>query len=252
VRRVLGVLSGKGGVGKTTVSVNLGLAMHNLGEDVVVVDADLKNPSLGIQLGAFDYDTTLHDVIERQISLMDAMYIHKTGLRFVPSHISLSHLDVDSSKLKRVFQDMIFTSIIDSPPGMGKETLSVLEVCDEAVVVATPALPDVAGALRTVEVAKSMGVSVRGIVLNKVMGRKYEVASEEIEAVSGVKVLQVVPWDENILKSVSVKDPVVNFNPFSSASVSFYELASKLTGQSYVRPALCGLKGLFKTLSNSL
>ena len=252
MRRVIGILSGKGGVGKTTLSTNLGLAMHNLGEDVVVVDADLKNPSLGIQLGAFDYDTTLQDVMEKEMPLMEAMYIHNTGLRFVPSHVSLNYLDVDSAKLRRVFEDVYFTSIIDSPPGMGKEAISVLEVCDEAIIVTTPALPDVAGALRTVEVAKSMGILVKGIVLNKLMGRTYEVTKSEIEAVSGVKVLQVVPWDENVLRSISYKKPIVQFNAYSKSAVAFYELAAKITGADYKKPSFTGLKSMFKILSNSL
>ena len=252
MRHVLGVLSGKGGVGKTTVAVNLGLAMHNLGEDVVVVDTDLKNPSLGIQLGAFDYDTTLHDVMEKDMPLLEAMYIHSTGLRFVPSHVSLKYMDVDSSKLRRVFEEVNFTSIVDAPPGMGKEAISVLEVCDEAIVVTTPALPDIAGALRTVEVAKSMGIRVKGIVFNKIMNRSYEVTRGEIEAVSGVKVIQEVAWDENVLRSVSHKQPIVQFNQFSQSAISFYELAAKLTGSDYKRPNFSNLKSMFKLLSNKL
>ncbi|MBR9680865.1 MAG: P-loop NTPase [Candidatus Altiarchaeota archaeon] len=252
MRRVLGVLSGKGGVGKTTVSTNLALAMHNLGEDVVVVDADLKNPTLGIQLGVFDYDNTLHDVMEKGLPLLEAMYIHKTGLKFVPSHVSLTYLGVDSSKLKKVFEEAYFTSIIDSPPGLGNEALSVMEVCDEALVVTTPSLPDVAGAMRTIEVAKSMGVVIKGIILNKVMKKDYEVTASEIEAVTGTPVIKVIPWDETLLRSLSYKQPVVEFNKYSSSAMSFYELASKLTGVEYSRPSLAKLKSMFKLMGNKL
>lgn len=252
MRHVLGVLSGKGGVGKTTVSTNLALAMHNLGEDVVVVDADLKNPTLGIQLGVFDYDHTLHDVMEKGMPLLEAMYIHKTGLKFVPSHVSLTYLGIDSSKLRRVFNDIYFTSIIDSPPGLGNEALSVMEVCDEALVVTTPSLPDVAGAMRTIEVAKSMGVLVKGVVLNKVMGRDYEVTANEIEAVTGTPVIKTIPWDNTLLRSVSQKQPVVEFNQYTKSSISFYELASKLTGLDYNKPPFSGLKSFLKLMSNKL
>lgn len=248
----MGVLSGKGGVGKTTISTNLGMAMHNLGEDVVVVDADLKNPTLGIQLGVFDYDTTLHDVVEKDMPLLEAMYIHRTGLKFVPSHVSLNYMDIDPGKLQRAFRDVYFTAIVDSPPGLGKEALAVMEVCDDALVVTTPALPDVAGALRTIEVAKSMGITVKGIILNKVMGKDYEVTRQEIEAVSGVRVLKTVPWDRNVLLAVSNKEPIVEFNPYSASAVSFYQLASKLTGVDYEKPSMSGLKSFFKVLSNTL
>jgi septum site-determining protein MinD len=252
MRRVLGILSGKGGVGKTTVSTNLGLAMHNLGEDVVVVDADLKNPTLGIQLGVFDYDTTLHDVMEKDMPLLEAMYIHRTGLKFVPSHVSLNYLGIDAGKLQKVFRDFYFTAIIDSPPGLGKEALSVMEVCDEAIVIATPSLPDVAGAMRTIEVAKSMGIRIKGIVLNKVMNRSYEVSAGEIEAVSGVKVLGVVPWDDNVLRAVARKEPIVEFNPYAGSAISFYQLASKMTGVEYRKPSMAQVKSFFKLLSHTL
>lgn len=252
MRRVLGVLSGKGGVGKTTLSANLGLAMHNLGEDIVVVDADLKNPTLGIQLGIFDYDNTLHDVVEKGMPLLEAMYIHRTGLKFVPSHVSLNYLSIDPAKLRRAFEDIYFTAIIDSPPGLGKEALSVLEVCDEVLIVTTPALPDVAGALRMIEVSKSMGVGVKGIVLNRQTGKSYEVTRNEIEAVSGARVLEAIPWDENVVRSVSQKEPVIEFNPYSKASVAMYRLASTLTGADYEPPSLSGLKSFLKTLSNTL
>ena len=252
MRRVLGILSGKGGVGKTTVSTNLGLAMHNLGEDVVVVDADLKNPTLGIQLGVFDYDTTLHDVMEKDMPLLEAMYIHRTGLKFVPSHVSLNYLGIDAGKLRKVFRDFYFTAIIDSPPGLGKEALSVMEVCDEAIVIATPSLPDVAGAMRTIEVAKSMGIRIKGIVLNKVRNKNYEVSAGEIEAVTGVKVLEIVPWDDHVLRAVARKEPIVEFNPYASSAISFYQLASKLTGVDYRKPSMAQMKSFFKLLSHTL
>jgi len=252
LRHVLGILSGKGGVGKTTLAVNLGLAVHRLGEDVVVVDTDLKNPTLGIQLGVFDYDTTLHDVVEKDMPLLEAMYIHRTGLKFVPSHVSLNYMGVDPGKLRKVFNDVYFTAILDSPPGLGKEALSVMEVCDEALVVATPSLPDVAGALRTIEVARSMGIRIKGLVLNKVRKKNYEVTPGEIEAVSGVKVLAVVPWDQGVLHAVSCKEPVVEFNPYLPSAVAFYQLASRLTGVEYRKPPLAGVKALLKTISRTL
>ena len=252
MRRVVGVLSGKGGVGKTTTSINLSLAMHNLGEDVVVVDTDLKNPTLGIQLGVFNYDNTLHDVLQKGMPLLEAVYVHKTGLRFVPSHVSLGYLNIDPSRLGRAFSELYFTTVLDAPPGLGKEAMSVMEVCDELLIVTTPALPDVAGALRTIEVARSMGKRVAGIVLNKRRGKSYEVTARELEATSGVRVLAEIPWDDNVMRAVSGKEPVVAFNPYAPSSIRFYELASQLAGKPYSPPALAGLKNLVKTLGNIL
>ena len=243
------MLSGKGGVGKTTISVNLSLAMHRLGEDVMVVDADLRNPSLGLHLGVFDYDLTLHDVLEKDMPILEALYIHPTGLKFVPSHVSLHYLNIEPSKLMKAFSDIYSTTIIDSPPGLGDDALAVMEVCDEALVVTTPHLPDVAGALRTIEVAKAMGVRVMGLVMNAAKGKGYEVTPAELEAVSGVKVLHSIPWDDQVLKSISLKVPVVEHNPYANSSIAFYELASKITGLSYKKPSFPKVRSLMKTLS---
>ncbi|MBR9679788.1 MAG: P-loop NTPase [Candidatus Altiarchaeota archaeon] len=249
MKRVIGIMSGKGGVGKTTISVNLALAMHRLGEDVMVVDADLRNPSLGLHLGVFDYDLTLHDVLEKDMPLIEALYIHPTGLKFVPSHVSLHYLNIEPSKMLKAFSDVYATTIIDSPPGLGDDALAVMQTCDEAIVVTTPHLPDVAGALRTIEVAKAMGVRIMGIILNSVKGKGYEVTAAELEAVSGVRVLQTIPWDSEIPKSISLKTPVIEHNQVASSSIAFYEMASKITGLNYDKPNLIGLRRFMKTLS---
>ena len=246
MRTVTGVVSGKGGVGKTTVSVNLGLALHKLGEEVVVVDGDLKNPNFGLHLGIFDYDTTVHDVIEKNLSLLEALHIHETGLRFIPAHLSLSYLHVDPTGLKRAFEDFDTKVLVDAPPGLDKNTISVLEACDEVIVVTTPYLPDITDALKTIEVARDMGVKVRGIVLNKVMGHRHEIDKEEIEATLGEKILEEIPFDKNVLKSLALKKPVIEYHPYTPASISFFRLASKLSGKEYKEPKLLFIKRLFR------
>jgi len=252
VRNVVGIISGKGGVGKTTLALNLGLAMHKLGEDVIVVDADLKNPTLAVHLGTFEFDTTLQDVLEKDMPLLEALYIHPTGLKYVPAHLSLRYLNVDATKLRKAFADLPCMALVDSPPGLGKEALAVMEVSDQVIVVTTPDLPAITGALRTVDTARAMGVRVAGIVVNAVKGKKYEITPEELEAVSGARILQIIPWDENVPKSVALKMPLVEYNPYSPASMAIFELASRLTGAEYNKPALARLRNLVKTLSEVL
>ena len=125
-----------------------------------------------------------------------------------------------------------------------------MEVCDEVLIVTTPSLPDVAGALRTIEVAKSLGKKVSGIILNKKRGKDYEVTAKELEATSGVKVISEIPFDDNVLRSISNKEPVVLYNPYSLSSIKFYELASSLTGKPYQKPNFPKLKNFLKTLAN--
>lgn len=250
MKRVIGVISGKGGVGKTTTAVNLGMAMHKLGEDVFVVDTDLKNPNVALHLGVFEYDNTVQDVIEKEMPLMEAMYIHKTGLKFAPAHISLRYLSVDSDRLRNVFSEVYTTTLVDAPPGFGKEALSIMDVVDEVIVVTNPNLPAITGALRAVDVAKSMGIPVTGIVMNAIQGKRYEVSAAEIEAVSGVKVLAEVPWDTNVVKGIALKTPSVNYNELAPASQAYFKLAAQLTGRMYNQPSMPNLRNFLKTLKN--
>jgi len=242
--KVIGILSGKGGVGKTTVTVNLGLAMHKLGEDIVVVDCDLKNPNLGLHLGVFDYDKTLHNFLVEGLSILECLHIHPTGLRFIPAHPSLEYLNVNLTSIKK-FGDIGMKIILDSPPGLNRDAICVLESCDEVLVVTTPYLPNIAACLKTIEIAKDMDIRVRGIVLNRVGMNKEEISKEEIEAVSNIKVIQSIPWDRNVLKGLAMKVPVVEYKPYSPASIAFYELASKLSGKEYKKPRFLKLKRLF-------
>ena len=262
MRRITGVLSGKGGVGKTTVSVNLGLAMHKLGEDVIVVDGDMKNPNFGLHLGVFDYHTTIQDVLERDYpstmdpsergsSILDALHIHKTGLRFIPASISLQYLNIDSTSLKDTFASIDSDVLIDSPPGLGKDVTSVLEACDEIIIVTAPHLPDLTDCLKTIQVARDMGVTIKGIVLNSARGKSYEVSTQEIEAISATKILQAIPWDERVLKSLSMKVPVVESYPHSRASIAFYKLASQFTGKDYNKPGFLGLRRFISSFQPS-
>ncbi len=245
MREIIGVVSGKGGVGKTTTTVNLGMAMHKLGENVVILDGDVKNPNFGMHLGVLNYHVTLNEAIEKDMPLFEALHIHETGLRFIPSHISLHYLNTDSEKLKDMFGMFDSKVIIDSPPGLGKDSLDVINACDKILVVTGPYLPDVTDCMKTIEVARDMGKKVAGIVLNSVRYEDYEIPAEEIESITGVKILKKIPWDENVLRSLARKRPLVDLQDVSPAAISYYELASKLTGIKYRKPLFLDFRRFF-------
>lgn len=250
---IRGILSGKGGVGKTTITVNLGLALHNLGENVVVLDGDLKNPNLSLHLGVFKYNLCLQDVIEKDIShisLLNALYVHETGLRFIPAHLSLNFLDTDASKLKGFLENSPYNILIDSSPGLSKDSLSVLECCDEVLVVAEPYLPDITDCMKAIEVAKDMDIDVRGIILNKVRGKDYELGKEEIEACSNTSVIASLPFEEDVLRSLKFKNPIINYKPLSRVSIGFNQLAADISGKEFVMPRFLPFRRAFNFLQS--
>jgi len=245
MREITGVVSGKGGVGKTTTTVNLGMAMHKLGSNVVILDGDVKNPNFGMHLGTLNYDVTINEAIEKEMPLLEALHIHETGLRFIPSHLSLHYLDTDSSKVKNMFGNFNSKILIDSPPGLDKTAIDIMDACDNIIAVTRPYLPDITDCMKTIEVARDMGKQVKGIVINSTRYEDYEVPQKEIEAITGVPVIQKIPWDENVLKSLAKKKPLVDARNISPAAISYFELASKLTGIEYRKPMLLDLRRFF-------
>ena len=86
--RIISIMSGKGGVGKTVSAINLAMALKELNKDAVVIDADISTANVGIQLGFKNFPISLQDVLAKNKSLFSAINIHKSGLRVIPASIS--------------------------------------------------------------------------------------------------------------------------------------------------------------------
>nr|EGQ39641.1 MAG: CobQ/CobB/MinD/ParA nucleotide binding domain protein [Candidatus Nanosalinarum sp. J07AB56] len=78
--RVIGLVSGKGGVGKTSACVNLGIALSRLGNEVTLIDTDLSASNLGVYMGRYDHPVKIHEVLSGEASLQEAMFRHPTGV----------------------------------------------------------------------------------------------------------------------------------------------------------------------------
>src|SRR3989338_2370753 len=81
------VSGSKGGIGKTTTSINLALSLFNKKENVVLLDANFTSPNVGIYLGHPVTPNSIHEVLSNKIKLDEAMYLHKSGLKIIPGNI---------------------------------------------------------------------------------------------------------------------------------------------------------------------
>lgn len=248
MNRITTIISAKGGVGKTTVTANLGLALHQSGRETILVDGDFKNPNLALHLGILEYSYNFQDVLERGGNILEALHIHKTGLRIIPSSLSLKHVEIAIKKFRELFQNIKGHILVDSSPGLGEDVISLMKASDDLIIVTTPEIPAVTDALKSIEIARNMQKKIRGIIVNRHGRKKYEISAEEISAISNLPVLGVIPEDENVLKSVMCKTPVIEFNPYSNASIAIRKIASKITGEKYQKPKFLMLKRLiFRT-----
>ena len=150
--KFIGVASGKGGVGKTTVAINTAMALNHLGYDVTVLDANLATPHVAMYLGAPIIPITLNNVLKGDNSLAEATYIHQSGLKIIPSSISLD--DIDDFNPRRL-SNFLFNQnagdivVMDLSSGLTGDVAPLLGVLDELIVVVNADMPSITEALKT-------------------------------------------------------------------------------------------------------
>ncbi len=230
----IGVMSIKGGVGKTSSVIALGDSMSKFGKKVLLVDANFSSPNLGIHLKLLDPPQTLHHVMDRSANFKDSIQKFD-NFDLLPASVfgrTPNNLMELRNKLRNIKDryDFIF---IDSSPALNEETLSALVASDEVFVVSTPDYPTLTMTIKTIKLARKRDIPVNGIILNKVHNRNFELSINEIERTSEIPVLAVVPYDINVLKSLSKFTPPTSYKPRSKASVEYMKLAGVLSGRKY-------------------
>ena len=234
--RFLSIASGKGGVGKTTVAINLGTALSSLGVEVLVVDGNLYTPNLGLYLGISKFPATLHDAIKGTKNIRETVYIHSSGLKIIPSSISLEDMkNLNLENMNKVMLDLYGTAdivLIDVSAGVGEEAVSAIKSSEEMILVLTPDSASIADAIKTMNVAKDLGIKTRGVVVNKAADNS-EFSNESITALFGLPIISTIPEEPMIKAAVSIKQPVVFSYPECPASIAFRKLAAELIGQKY-------------------
>lgn len=250
--RLILLTSGKGGVGKTTLTSNLAAALAYFGENVIAMDANLTTPNLGLQLGMHLTPHTLHDVLKGESNLNDAIYPHPYGFRVIPASLGLDDLKgVDVGRLPEISFSLLGKAdyiIMDSAAGLGREAMSALSASDEIIIVTNPELPAVADALKILNIAKESNIKITGTVVNRIKGNRHELSTEEIKGILGTPIIAEIPEDSNVAKSIAAKKPLIEYSPNSPAAVEIKKLAALLTGKKYEKPKLVKTRNLVQRL----
>lgn len=235
--RLIAISSGKGGVGKTTTSVNLATALTKQGKNVILVDGNLTTPNVGLHLGLTKFPVTLNDVLKNEASLPDALYIHPLGFKLLPGSLSIrSFSEINSRRLKEVFEDlrdMCDFVIVDSAAGLGNEALSILKNADEIIVVTHPELPAVTDAFKVVTLAKEIGIPVKGVVLNRVRKDNFDLGLRAIESLLETPITSIIEDDRYMRQAVYQKRPVIHLRPKSPSARRYHHLAKRVHDSSY-------------------
>ncbi|MBS3065484.1 cell division ATPase MinD [Candidatus Pacearchaeota archaeon] len=224
-------------ISNTTTAINLGAALNSFGKDVVILDANLTTPNVGLHLGAPLVPVNLNHVLLGKANVADAVYEHESGTKIVPSSLSIKDLQaVNHNRLKEVgrkLKKLADYVIYDSAAGLGDETLAAIESGDEMIIVTNPEIPAVTDALKASKVIEQMGKKIRGVIITRVRGSKSEMPIENVREMLELPILGVIPEDANVQKALVMKDALVHTHPRSKAARAYKKIAAKLAGVSY-------------------
>ena len=233
--RIIVINSGKGGVGKTTTAINLGVSLNKLGKEVIIVDANLNTPNIGLQLGAPIVPVTLNHILKGTASVDEAIYEHSSGTKIVPSSLSIEELTKFNTKkipgIAKELSKLCDYVIIDSAAGFGEEVIASLEAADEIIIVTNPEMPAVTDALKAVKVARKMGKEINGVVVTQHRGASYEMSLPSIKSMLESQIIGVVPEDKAVKEALNLRDAVVHTHPKSKVAKKYCEIARKITGE---------------------
>lgn len=248
--RIVAIANQKGGVGKTTTSVNLGASLAELGYRVLVVDLDPQgNASTGLGINARNLSASIYDVIMNDAAIEDC--VEPTSLKnlfLAPATIDLAGAEIElvpafsrELKLRRALEavrDDYDYMIIDCPPSLGLLTVNGLAAADDVVVPIQCeyyALEGLSQLVRNVELVRSNlnpKLDVRGIVLTMYDARTKlaDQVEQEVREHFGRRVYQtVVPRTVRLSEAPSFGQPIILFDPTSRGAVAYRELAKEVS-----------------------
>ena len=237
--KVYVIISGKGGAGKTTSAINLGLSINELGKETIIVDANLTTPNVGLHLGSPIVPITLNHVISSKAKVEEAIYEHESGVKVMPCSLSIGELKSmnheklpEITKKLRKIADII---ILDSAAGLGEEAKSAMKAADEVIVITNPEISAVTDALKTIKLAEQMDKKVTGVIITRHEGKKWEMDIPTIRDMLEAPILGIVPEDDSVKESQRLKAGVIYTHPNSKSAKSYRRIARRILGPEYMR-----------------
>jgi septum site-determining protein MinD len=256
--KVLTITSGKGGVGKTTATANIGVALASLGQKVVCLDSDIGLRNLDVVLGLENrivYD--LVDVIEGRARLRQAMIKDKRlpELYLIPAAQTRDKTAVSPSDMVRVCDELrpeMDWVLIDSPAGIERGFRNAIAASDTALIVTNPEVSAVRDADRIIGLLEAEEKGPGKLIINRIKPELVErgdmLATADVLEILAVELLGLIPEDESVLIATNRGNPAA-LDAKSKAGQAFRDIARRLMGEEVPFPSLDGSDSLRKRLS---
>jgi septum site-determining protein MinD len=234
------ITSGKGGVGKTTSSANIGTALAMQGNKVCLIDADIGLRNLDVVMGLENrivYDIV--DVVENNCRLEQAMIRDKRydGLYLLPAAQTRDKTSVTPFQMKELIdqlkEDMDFV-VVDSPAGIEQGFKNAIAGADQAIIVTTPEISAVRDADRIIGLLEAEGLRDPEVIINRIradmVDRGDMMGIDDMIEILAIDLIGIVPEDEGIVVSTNKGEPIA-LNDKAKAGQAYRNIARRIMGE---------------------
>lgn len=238
--KIVVITSGKGGVGKTTTTANLAVALARAGKKVLAVDADIGLRNLDVLLGLENRIVySLVDVIEGQCRLQQALVRDKRveTLYLLPAAQTRTKEAVSSQQMQSLcdsFRGEFDFVFIDSPAGIESGFRNAAVGADSALVVTTPEISAVRDADRIIGLLESMEKSDISLIINRIRPKMVQQGDmldiSDVVEILAVALIGIVPDDDAVVISTNKGEPLT-LHSSSPAAKAFFNIARRLMGE---------------------
>ena len=238
---VIVVTSGKGGVGKTTTSANVGTGLAAMGKKVILIDTDIGLRNLDVVMGLENrivYD--LVDVVEGNCRLKQALIKDKryNSLFLLPAAQTRDKDAVSPEQMQKLCENLKEEEfdyiIIDCPAGIEQGFKNAIAGADRAIVITTPEVSAVRDADRIIGLLEASGLNDPTLVLNRLrvdMVKRGDMMSiDDVTEILAIEILGVVPDDESIVVAANKGEPAVT-DPESFAGQAYRNIVKRIQGE---------------------
>ncbi|MBM7623100.1 septum site-determining protein MinD [Sporohalobacter salinus] len=238
--KVIVITSGKGGVGKTTTTANIGTGLAKLGNKVALIDADIGLRNLDVVLGLENrivYDIV--NVVEEQCRLEQALIKDKryNSLCLLPAAQTRDKTAIAPEQMEELCnclkEDFDYV-IVDSPAGIEQGFQNAIAGADDAIIVTTPEVSAIRDADRIIGMLEAEGIKEPEVIINRMrmdMVEKGDMMDiDDMIEILAIKLLGVVPDDEQIVVSTNRGEPIILSSDKAKAGQAFENIARRVIG----------------------